>query len=105
MSDILIDVNSDLGQSFRDYTLGEMQDAAFQLLVMCVENSDENRAKSLEEYHHGISLGAFSDIEHIAKSRGEALFLMIAAGVDMLCTAISTIDKIDFMSEVDGFGS
>lgn len=99
--DIPLDMQSDLAASFREYTVGELQDAAAELLVMCAESKGMEYAALLDKTHQVLSSNACKRANETAKTRGEAFFFLLATGIDMTITAIAAIEKTAFMAEVD----
>lgn len=102
--DIPLDMQSDLAASFREYTVGELQDAAAALLVMCAESKGMEYAALLDKTHQVLSSNACKRATETAKTRGEAFFFLLATGIDMTITAIAAIEKTAFMAEVDEIG-
>jgi len=104
MTDIPLEMESDLNQTFRDYTIGELQDAALELLVLDVENFGEKSALALDKTHQKLSSEACNSVEEASNCNGQAIFLMLSTGIDLICTAISALDRFAFMAEVEDFG-
>ena len=102
--DIPIDLRSDLAASFREYTIGDLQDAALELLIMSADNFGMEATTSLDKKHQKLSREACSMAGAAATCHGEAIFLTLVIGIDMVVTAITAIDKTAFMAEVDELG-
>ena len=99
--DIPLDMHSNLAASFSEYTIGELQEAAAALLVMCAENGGMEYAALIDKTHQKLSSNACKRATETAKNRCEAYFFLLATGIDMTITAIAAIDKAAYMAEVD----
>lgn len=104
MESIPIRLDSDLAQSFKGYTIGELQEVTAELLQMITDETDLEHAVQLDLAHARLSHAACSATKESAGNVAEFFFITLAMGIDMIATAIQAIEKTAFMAEVDNLG-
>ena len=104
MNSIPMDMNSDLSKSLRDYDTGELQDAALALLTSIAESTDMEHAGRVDKHHGELSGNVCKVVQESVESPIEQIFLILATGLDCVFTAITALDKLAFMVELEEFG-
>ena len=99
--EITVKSDSEVFESHRDVSLGEVVDLAETLLVSIAERNGVVEAEAVHECKNEIARNFMKLVNEISDSRAECLFHLVAVASDMLVTAFENIERWKFEAELE----